>query len=119
MHALFHHPLIRFAPAVSCRRSLSSAPICIFTNTMSSTSLVLPSPISLNGQQPQLALGNSVSLRSSKTLGFKNGIRGFSLKNLDASKVFMSAAVGSQTVVNDALYHDYKPSCAFLFPGQV
>ncbi|XP_027181218.1 uncharacterized protein LOC113779717 [Coffea eugenioides] len=118
MHALFHHPLIRFAPAVSCRRSLSSAPICIFTNTMSSSSLVLPSSISLNGQQPQLALGNSVSLRSSKTLGFKNGIRGFSLKNLDTSKVFMSAAVGSQTVVNDALYHDYKPSCAFLFPGQ-
>lgn len=85
---------------------------------MSPSSLVLPSSVSLNSQQPQLALGTSEPLRGSKTLGFKNGIRGFSLKNLDKSRVLMSVAVGSQTVVNDALYQDYKPSCAFLFPGQ-
>lgn len=30
----------------------------------------------------------------------------------------MSTAVGSQTAVDDALFRDYKPSTAFLFPGQ-
>jgi [acyl-carrier-protein] S-malonyltransferase len=30
----------------------------------------------------------------------------------------MSLSVGSQALVNDALFSDYKPSCAFLFPGQ-
>jgi [acyl-carrier-protein] S-malonyltransferase len=36
------------------------------------------------------------------------------------SRVSMSAAVGSQmAVVDDLLFKDYKPTCAFLFPGQV
>lgn len=36
------------------------------------------------------------------------------------TRVFMSVSVGSRaTVGNDALFQDYKPSCAFLFPGQV
>lgn len=30
----------------------------------------------------------------------------------------MSVTAGSQTAVNDALFSDYKASCAFLFPGQ-
>jgi [acyl-carrier-protein] S-malonyltransferase len=36
------------------------------------------------------------------------------------SRVSMSVAVGSQVaVVDDLLFKDYKPTCAFLFPGQV
>ncbi|KAL4293799.1 hypothetical protein HN51_044245 [Arachis hypogaea] len=35
------------------------------------------------------------------------------------SRVFMSVASGSQvSVLNDAPFSDYKPSNAFLFPGQ-
>lgn len=30
----------------------------------------------------------------------------------------MSVSVGSRTCVDDALFADYKPTCAFLFPGQ-
>lgn len=30
----------------------------------------------------------------------------------------MSASVGSQTLIDDSLFLDYKPTCAFLFPGQ-
>ncbi|CAI9768483.1 unnamed protein product [Fraxinus pennsylvanica] len=75
---------------------------------MASSSLVLP----------------SISLRrssiSTSSLGFMNDIPRISLKNLDrGGRVFMSVAVGSQsTVVDDALFKDYKPSRAFLFPGQ-
>nr|WEW62062.1 phenolic glucoside malonyltransferase 1 [Calotropis procera] len=75
-----------------------------------SSSLVLPSSVSVN---------KKLVFRTRNSLGFKNGIRGFSLKNLDKSRVCMSAAaVGSQTTVDDALFKDYKPNCAFLFPGQ-
>lgn len=83
---------------------------------MSASSLVLPSSISVN--KKKLAFGSSESFKLCNSLGFKNGIRGFSLKNLDKSRVFMSIAVGSQTTVDDALFNDYKPTCAFLFPGQ-
>uniref|UniRef100_A0A0D6R6R9 Malonyl-CoA:ACP transacylase (MAT) domain-containing protein n=1 Tax=Araucaria cunninghamii TaxID=56994 RepID=A0A0D6R6R9_ARACU len=34
------------------------------------------------------------------------------------SKVYMSSAVGRETVTSDALFADYKPTSAFLFPGQ-
>ncbi|KAK9168038.1 hypothetical protein Syun_000178 [Stephania yunnanensis] len=40
-------------------------------------------------------------------------------RNLGKSRVFMSVSVGSRTSVDDALFAEYKPSCAFLFPGQV
>lgn len=30
----------------------------------------------------------------------------------------MSASVGSQTLIDDSLFLDFKPTCAFLFPGQ-
>lgn len=110
MQALFPNPLIafRFSPTIS---SLSES-TRISANTMSaSSSLVLPSSVSVN---------KKLVFRTCNSLGFKNGIRGFSLKNLDKSKVSMSAAaVGSQTTVDDALFKDYKPNCAFLFPGQV
>jgi [acyl-carrier-protein] S-malonyltransferase len=51
-------------------------------------------------------------------LGFRNAIPSFGARNLARSRVFMSISVGSETVVNDALFSDYKPSLAFLFPGQ-
>ncbi|XP_010557191.1 PREDICTED: uncharacterized protein LOC104826277 isoform X1 [Tarenaya hassleriana] len=48
----------------------------------------------------------------------RNASRGFAVKNLRGSRVFMSLSVGSQTTVDDALFADYKPTSAFLFPGQ-
>ncbi|KAJ9167501.1 hypothetical protein P3X46_022149 [Hevea brasiliensis] len=50
----------------------------------------------------------------------RNGIRGFGVKNLSRSRVFMSVSVGSQTigVVDDLFFANYKPNFAFLFPGQ-
>uniref|UniRef100_A0A3Q7ERM4 Malonyl-CoA:ACP transacylase (MAT) domain-containing protein n=1 Tax=Solanum lycopersicum TaxID=4081 RepID=A0A3Q7ERM4_SOLLC len=49
-----------------------------------------------------------------------NGFRRFSPLKLDKSRVFMSSiSVGSQiAAVDDALFADYKPTNAFLFPGQ-
>ncbi|GMI96929.1 EMBRYO DEFECTIVE 3147, malonyl CoA-ACP malonyltransferase [Hibiscus trionum] len=44
--------------------------------------------------------------------------RYFRLNNSSRSGVFMSVSVGSQNVVDDALFADYKPTSAFLFPGQ-
>ncbi|KAK8696039.1 hypothetical protein V6N13_001178 [Hibiscus sabdariffa] len=53
------------------------------------------------------------SLRSSGTLPS----RCISLNNPSRSAVFMRVSVGSQIVVDDALFADYKPTSAFLFPG--
>ncbi|KAH0764306.1 hypothetical protein KY285_000177 [Solanum tuberosum] len=49
-----------------------------------------------------------------------NGFRRFSPLKLDKSRVFMSSiSVGSRiAAVDDALFTDYKPTNAFLFPGQ-
>ncbi|XWS71899.1 hypothetical protein CRYUN_Cryun03dG0177800 [Craigia yunnanensis] len=63
----------------------------------------------------------SLPLPSSLSLLRSNGAappRCFRLSNLSRSRVFMSVFVGSQAVVNDALFADYKPTSAFLFPGQ-
>jgi [acyl-carrier-protein] S-malonyltransferase len=76
---------------------------------MASSSLAIPS-VSLK----------TLSFTSSDA--FNKGIRGFALKNGNPSRVFMSLSVGSQTqtvVVDDTLFLDYKPTSAFLFPGQV
>ncbi|KAL3616219.1 hypothetical protein CASFOL_039609 [Castilleja foliolosa] len=79
-----------------------------------SSSIVLPS-ISLS----KAAFGASESFRSSTCLGFRNEIQRASRFNLEKSKVFMSVGVGSDAVViDDAMFKDYKPSSAFLFPGQ-
>nr|DAD26335.1 TPA_asm: hypothetical protein HUJ06_027803 [Nelumbo nucifera] len=80
------------------------------------SSIVLPS-VSLQ----KISLSASESLKSCNSLsftGFRHGIRSFYSKNLDKSRVSMSVLVGSQATVDDALFLDYKPSCAFLFPGQ-
>ncbi|XP_075521845.1 uncharacterized protein LOC142555071 [Primulina tabacum] len=104
MHAFVHHShrfpldLIRFGQS-------SLSPM--------TSSMVLPS-ISLK----KCAFGAPESCRSYRHLGFKNEIRRISRLNLGKSRVFMSVAVGSQTAVDDALFRDYKPSTAFLFPGQ-
>ncbi|XP_073050595.1 uncharacterized protein [Primulina eburnea] len=104
MHALLHrgHRL----PLGLIRFNLS------FLSPMSS-SIVLPS-ISFK----KSTSGAPESCRSYSSLGFRNESRGFSRLNLAKSRVFMSVAVGSHTAVDDALFRDYKPSSAFLFPGQ-
>ncbi|XP_010521989.1 PREDICTED: uncharacterized protein LOC104800771 [Tarenaya hassleriana] len=48
----------------------------------------------------------------------RNASQSFAVKNLGRSRVLMSASIGSQTTAEDALFSDYKPSSAFLFPGQ-
>ncbi|XP_062086665.1 uncharacterized protein LOC133792752 [Humulus lupulus] len=99
-HQYHHHPLIL--------RTLSPTTI---NNTMSS-SLTLPSvSLSLSGSSRRSCSCSSFS-------SFRNGIRSFGPRNLNRSRVFMSVSVGSQTVVHDGLFSDYKPTLAFLFPGQ-
>ncbi|XP_021720972.1 uncharacterized protein LOC110688516 [Chenopodium quinoa] len=80
------------------------------------SSLILPS-VSLK----KTPLNYSQSLKTQKFssfFGFKNG-GNLRIKSHGA-RVFMSVTAGSpsQTAVDDALFSDYKPSCAFLFPGQ-
>ncbi|CAN4113947.1 unnamed protein product [Withania somnifera] len=48
----------------------------------------------------------------------KNGFRRLSCNNLDNSRVFMSSSVTVGSRIDDALFADYKPTSAFLFPGQ-
>nr|XP_011461448.1 PREDICTED: malonyl-CoA-acyl carrier protein transacylase, mitochondrial isoform X2 [Fragaria vesca subsp. vesca] len=71
-------------------------------STMSAASLAV-SPISLNFS------------------GLRNGTARpvLGVRNLSRSRVSMSVSVGSSpTVTDDALFADYKPTNAFLFPGQ-
>ncbi|PIA59564.1 hypothetical protein AQUCO_00400446v1 [Aquilegia coerulea] len=77
---------------------------------------------------PSVSLQKISFNQSTSSSGIRNGIvRNFnSKKNLDKSRVFMSV-VGSKTSttttttttgVDDGLFLDYKPTTAFLFPGQ-
>ncbi|KAK1398675.1 [Acyl-carrier-protein] S-malonyltransferase [Heracleum sosnowskyi] len=84
---------------------------------MASSSLLLPSI----SPQPIPFFHSSKSSGSLCFKGFCNnrikGLKG--CRNLDKSRAFMSVSVGSQTAtVDDALFLDYKPTSAFLFPGQ-
>ncbi|XP_076957260.1 uncharacterized protein LOC143632690 [Bidens hawaiensis] len=73
----------------------------ILQSTMaSSSSLVLPS----------LSLNHQVSLKSVCFGGYRNGFR------RDKARVSMMSV--SATAIDDALFVDYKPTTAFLFPGQ-
>ncbi|KAJ7964260.1 Malonyl-CoA:Acyl carrier protein transacylase [Quillaja saponaria] len=105
LQALLHpHSLLLRTPS-------SSHPFSTMTS-----SLTLPS-ISHN----KLPLSRSQSVRTCNSLcipSSRNGVRSFGLKIVDRSRVFMSVSVGSQAIVDDALFSDYKPSSAFLFPGQ-
>ncbi|KAJ0783002.1 putative [Acyl-carrier-protein] S-malonyltransferase [Helianthus annuus] len=80
---------------------------------MAASSLLLPL-VSLN---QQLSLDSS-SLKSSSSFCFGGLKHGFRRPNLDKSKVSMSVSVGYTTAIDDALFTDYKPTTAFLFPGQ-
>ncbi|XP_058099084.1 uncharacterized protein LOC131243616 [Magnolia sinica] len=86
---------------------------------MSSSSLLIPSPLSYRTKRSFSSFNAAAS--DSFNLHFKpsrNGIRTLFRKNLDRSRVFMSISVGARALENDALFADYKPTCAFLFPGQ-
>lgn len=85
----------------SLRLASSAHSQSLFTMSAASASLALPSPLS--------------SFRSNGPLPSRCFLR---LNNPSRSRVFMSVSVESQTVVNDALFADYKPTSAFLFPGQ-
>lgn len=93
-----------------------------------SSSLAVPS-FSLKQQQQQLAYfdaSDSSSLKASSNsvsfVGLKHGNRRFgSCRNFGKSRVVrmsVSAAGSTTAVVDDALFLDYKPTSAFLFPGQ-
>ncbi|KAK4274863.1 hypothetical protein QN277_018030 [Acacia crassicarpa] len=103
MHTLLPHSLILRYP--------SHPPLL---STMAS-SLTLPS-ISLKKLHSPPT--RSQPLLPPNSICFRNGVQNFGLKHSDRSRVFMSVSVGSQTAVDDALFSDYKPSTAFLFPGQ-
>ncbi|KAH7550529.1 hypothetical protein JRO89_XS13G0210400 [Xanthoceras sorbifolium] len=99
MQSLIHHPLILRTPSSSshCTHSL--------TSTMA-FSLAFPS-ISL---QKHTFFNNGSASASFTKLGSRSSAR---------SGVFMSVSVGKQhTLVGDALFADYEPTSAFLFPGQ-
>ncbi|XP_031498895.1 uncharacterized protein LOC116263341 [Nymphaea colorata] len=52
--------------------------------------------------------------------GFTNAVRGRMAVSFRRSRVQMmsTSPAATQAVVDDALFSDYKPTCAFLFPGQ-
>ncbi|CAA0373481.1 unnamed protein product [Arabidopsis thaliana] len=97
MRSLLHRTILLTSPSHSLIRRTSLSAMA----TTASSSLLLPS-ISLN------------NLSSSKNASF-----GFAAKNLSRSRISMSVSAGSQsTTVHDSLFADYKPTSAFLFPGQ-
>ncbi|XP_068642500.1 uncharacterized protein [Aristolochia californica] len=81
------------------------------------TSAVLPS---LSLQKIYSNEPDSAKIFASLRLGVSgNGNRRLLLpRNFEKGRVFMSVSAGSPTVVDDALFKDYKPNVAFLFPGQ-
>ncbi|XP_022729304.1 uncharacterized protein LOC111284706 [Durio zibethinus] len=89
MHTLLH-----------LRLASSSSSHSLLAMSAATASLALPSSLS--------------SLRSDGAVS----PRCFRINNLSRSRVFMSVSIGSQPVVDDALFADYKPASAFLFPGQ-
>ncbi|TXG74469.1 hypothetical protein EZV62_003048 [Acer yangbiense] len=102
MHSLIHRPLILRTPSSSssshCTHSLTSK---------MASSLAFPS-VSL--QKHTLFNNGSAASASFAKLGSRGSFR---------SGVFMSVSVRKQhTLVDDALFADYKPTSAFLFPGQ-
>lgn len=96
--SLFHHLFILRIPS-SCSHSLPATAAI----TMAS-SLALPSIVF---QKHSFMNGSTVSFTKMGSPRFAR------------SGVFMRLSVRSQTLVDDALFADYKPTSAFLFPGQV
>ena len=93
MRSLLNRTKLRTPP-------LKAHSLILRTTTMAtsySSSLLLPPSVSLNKS------------RNASSLGF----------SVNRSRASMSVSAGSQTTLNDSLFADYKPTSAFLFPGQV
>ncbi|KAL8260691.1 hypothetical protein R6Q59_028644 [Mikania micrantha] len=107
-----HQSLFRF----NSPRFLRPSSTFHLPSTMASSSLVFPS-VSLN-HHASFDAHDSLSFKSLSSAcfgGFKHGHQRF---NLGKSRVSMSVSVGSTTAIDDALFANYKPTTAFLFPGQ-
>ncbi|KAG5401722.1 hypothetical protein IGI04_016329 [Brassica rapa subsp. trilocularis] len=94
MRSLLHQPaILRIALPVHSviLRTMATA-------SSSSSSLLFPS----------VSLNKLSSSRNASSLGF----------SVTRSRVSMSLSTESQTAINDSLFAHYKPSSAFLFPGQ-
>lgn len=110
MQALIHPSLILRVPSPSS----SSSHYIIYTHSLmatTTTSLAFSS-ISLHNRNHK----HTTFFNGSAASFNKIGVR----RSLARSGVFMSASVGKHTAVtvDDALFADYKPTNAFLFPGQ-
>lgn len=125
MQALFLTSRHRPPPLLILRIPLSplllSRSLSLFQMS-SSSSLVLPTlfqtRFSSNAAADSIKILNPSSRFPISRHGFRTSIR----KNLQKYRVFMSVSVGSTTAaaaVEDSLFADYKPTSAFLFPGQV
>lgn len=111
MQALIHHPHILRVPSPS---SSSSSHYIFYTHPLMATTTSLAfSSISLHNRNHKRTTFFNGSAASCNRIGVR--------RSLARSGVFMSVSVGKHTAVtvDDALFADYKPTNAFLFPGQV
>ncbi|ERN06010.1 hypothetical protein AMTR_s00142p00001510, partial [Amborella trichopoda] len=81
----------------------------------------------IQSASPKLSLVSSTrscNVECLKSINFQgfSGLRHGLLKKLPGaisrSRISMSTSVSAPTVVDDTLFSDYEPTCAFLFPGQ-
>lgn len=113
MQALIHHPHILRVPSPS---SSSSSHYIFYTHplmaSVASTTSLAFSSISLHNRNHKRTTFFNGSAASFNRIGVR--------RSLARSGVFMSVSVGKHTAVtvDDALFADYKPTNAFLFPGQ-
>lgn len=111
MQALIHHPHILRVPSPS---SSSSSHYIFHTHpVMTTTTSLAFSSSSLHNRNHKRTTFFNGSAASFNRIGVR--------RSLARSGVFMSVSVGKHTAVtvDDALFADYKPTNAFLFPGQV
>ncbi|CAN7137276.1 unnamed protein product [Brassica rapa subsp. narinosa] len=95
MRSLLHQPAILRIPLPVHSLNLRTMATA---SSSSSSSLLFPS----------VSLNKLSSSRNASSLGF----------SVTRSRVSMSLSTESQTAINDSLFAHYKPSSAFLFPGQ-
>ncbi|CAH9073322.1 unnamed protein product [Cuscuta europaea] len=111
MHVFLRH---RHSALFHLGSSSSTASLPHTNYTMSASAIVLPTVRINKSYRTSLE-----SRRSSNCSASWNGTRrSFGPADFGKSRVSMSLSVGSRTDVDDALFKDYKPSLAFLFPGQ-
>ncbi|XP_024003680.1 uncharacterized protein LOC18026863 isoform X2 [Eutrema salsugineum] len=102
MRSLLHRTILRTPPALSLILRTLPSSAAATAMAAAASSLLLPS-VSLNNLCSSSRNASSLCLP---------------VKNISRSRVSMSVSAGSQTTVNDTLFADYKPTSAFLFPGQ-